>query len=437
MRGSVYKRCQCRDENGKRLRNCRKKHGSWAYTIDVGQDPATGNRRQVVRSGFRTRDEAEDQMTGALSSINAGTWTDDQGITVGEWLDQWLGEQAARGSSPKTLAGYRSHVDQVWKPRIGGLRLRDLRREHVEKALADMARPQTGERPSGNSGSFVRERKASTVDAYRRTLRAALSVAVRRGRIPINHAQGRMEAVPERQPVPDAATTIWEPEETARFLEHVVEDRLAALYELAAYAGLRRAELCGVRWRDLDPDGGGVTIRQTCVELTRNQAWRPADLGCRTCGQIHVGRILKAPKTKKSWRWVPLPAPAQAALAAHRESQQVEKEMFGEDYNDHDLAFCLPDGVPLRPKTITEAFAKHAAACELPAIRLHDMRHGACSLLLAGGVPLEVVQMILGHASPEVTRKIYAHLMRKSTTEQVERATRLLTRYRSQGDSTA
>ena len=241
-----------------------------------------------------------------------------------------------------------------------------------------------------------------------------------------------MEAVPERRPVDEASPVIWEPEETARFLEHVVDDRLAALYELAAYAGLRRAELCGLRWSDLDPDGSGITIRQTCVELTRNQAWRPSDLVCRTCGKVHVGRILKAPKTKKSWRWVPLPAPAQAALAAHREAQQVEKEMFGQDYDDHDLVFSLPDGVPLRPKTVTEAFARNAAACELPAIRLHDMRHGACSLLLAGGVPMEVVQMILGHASPEITRRVYAHLIKKATAEQVERATALLTRHRGQ-----
>ena len=69
-------------------------------------------------------------------------------------------------------------------------------------------------------------------------------------------------------------------------------------------------------------------------------------------------------------------------------------------------------------------------ACGLPVIRLHDTRHGACSLLLAGGVPIEIVQMILGHSSPEVTRKVYAHLMRKAAAAQVETATELLTRHR-------
>jgi integrase len=78
----------------------------------------------------------------------------------------------------------------------------------------------------------------------------------------------------------------------------------------------------------------------------------------------------------------------------------------------------------------TEEVQGHVRACGLPVIRLHDMRHGACSLLLAGGVPIEVVQMILGHTSPEITRKVYAHVLRAGTAAQVEAATELLTRWR-------
>ena len=92
--------------------------------------------------------------------------------------------------------------------------------------------------------------------------------------------------------------------------------------------------------------------------------------------------------------------------------------------------FCDPTGLPLRPGSVTLAFEARIRACDLPAIRLHDTRHGACSLLLAGGVPIEVVQMILGHASPDVTRRVYAHVMRKVTAAQVEKATELLTQHR-------
>jgi len=114
----------------------------------------------------------------------------------------------------------------------------------------------------------------------------------------------------------------------------------------------------------------------------------------------------------------------------HRKAQQHEREFFGADYDDHDLVFCRADGLPLRPDRVTGAFEAHVAACGLPVIRLHDTRHGACSLLLAGGVPIEIVQMILGHSTPEITRRIYAHLMRRMTAEQVEKASKILTQHR-------
>ena len=110
--------------------------------------------------------------------------------------------------------------------------------------------------------------------------------------------------------------------------------------------------------------------------------------------------------------------------------------MFGPDYRDHDLVFARPDGTPLRPGAVTRAFENHVTACGLPVVRLHDTRHGACSLMLAGGVPIELVQMILGHSSPVVTRQVYAHVMRQTTADQVNTATDLLTRYRRNQSAT-
>jgi integrase len=426
LRGSVYKRCQCRDDHGRRIKGCRKAHGSWGYTIDAGRDPETARRRQVSRSGFSTRDLAEQAMTKEMSALDAGVWADDRALTVEAWLEQWLTETAARGVSPKTLANYRGHVRDVWVPRLGALRLRDLRRAHIEVVVGELAQPVAGERRPGNVGRRVARRSAATIDGYRRTMRAALSAAVRRGLISANPAEGRIDAMPARVP---AELVIWEPEETARFLSHVTGDRLAALYELAAYAGLRRAELCGLRWCDVDEEGLGLTVRQTVVEVARSQVSEVQQV-CPVCGTIHVGRLLKPPKSARGRRWVPLPGPARDALAAHRVAQAEERTDFGPDYADHGLVFCEVDGVPLRPGAVTNAFEAHVAACGLPAVRLHDTRHGACSLLLAGGVPIEVVQMILGHSSPSVTRQVYAHVMRRATAEQVEAATDLLTRHR-------
>jgi integrase len=426
----VFKRCQCRDGNGQRVKNCRKAHGSWSFVVDAGTDPVTGKRRQLPRSGFRTKTDAEEALTAELSRLNAGTWTDDQRMTLGKWLDQWLAELVAAKRSANTVKNYRGHVRDAWMPLLGHLPLRDLRRSHIEGVLAALAAPVEEHRPTGNVGRWVVQRSSATIDGYRRTIRAALSAAQRRELIAVNPAVGRMDSIPtSAQAEDDDDPEVWQPEETARFLEHVFDDRLSALYELAAYAGLRRAELCGLRWSDLDADGAGLRVRQTIVSVTRSQV-TPEQAACPVCGEVHVGRLFKAPKSRKSRRWVPLAAPAQDALTRHCATQGKEREFFGIDYQDHGLVFCRPDGLPLRPDRVTVEFERHVAACGLPVVRLHDTRHGACSLMLAGGVPIEIVQLILGHSSPVVTRRVYAHLMRATTAAQVEKAVELLTRHR-------
>ncbi|GAA3962839.1 tyrosine-type recombinase/integrase [Actinoplanes auranticolor] len=430
MRGSVFKRCQCRDGNGKKVKNCRKPHGSWAFVVDAGTDPKTGKRRQIPRSGFKTKTEAEEALTAEMAKLDAGTWTDDRRMTLGKWLDTWLAELIAAKKSVNTVKNYRGHIRDAWRPLLGHMLLRDLRRSHIEGVLASLAEPVEGDRPAGNVGRRVTQRSPATIDGYRRTIRAALSAAQRRELIAINPAVGRMDSIPASDNIDDDdEPVVWQPEETARFLEHVFDDRLSALYELAAYAGLRRAELCGLRWSDIDTNGAGLRVRQTIVSVTRTQV-TPEQAACPVCSEVHVGRLFKAPKSRKGRRWVPLAVPAQAALARHRETQREEREFFGIDYQEHDLVFCRPDGLPLRPDRVTVEFEKHVTACGLPMVRLHDTRHGACSLMLAGGVPIEIVQLILGHSSPEVTRRVYAHLMRTTTSAQVEKAVELLTRHR-------
>jgi integrase len=424
-RGSVFKRCQCRDQQGRKITGCRLTHGSWTFHIDTGHRP-NGSRDQIKRGGYRTRSEAEQAMTEALAKLDAGTWTNDRSVTVGQWLNQWLADGTAAGWEAKTRANYSGHVRDVWLPQLGDLRLRDLRRRHIDKVIRGLAKPQTDPRPPGLIGRHVTVRKPSTLDGYRRTIRAALSAAVRADLIVLNPAEGRIDAIPTSRRRPE---TFWTPEQTARFLEETAADPLAALFEVAAYAGLRRAELCGARWGDLDPDGAGLTIRSTVVEVA-SKILTPAERVCPVCSAEHKSRVIKVTKSEAGDRWVPLAGPAQAALTVHRVGQDDDRRLYGRDYSDHDLIFALPDGTPMRPSNVTRKHQAHATRLGLPPIRLHDMRHGACALLLAGGVPIEIVALILGHSTPDVTRRIYAHVLRGETSAQVEAATDALTRHR-------
>jgi integrase len=191
---------------------------------------------------------------------------------------------------------------------------------------------------------------------------------------------------PTRPRAGDREPAVWEPAQIASFLEHVsvVGDRLAVLYEVVAYTGLRRGELCGLRWSDLDADGGGLSVRQNLVGVSRRRIL-PAQRTCLICGVEHVGLVFKGPKTQSGYRWVPLARPAQAALRRHRRAQDVDRRHGL--YRGHDLVFCAANGDPLRPGMISAQFVQRVKASGLPAIRLHDLRHGTCSLLLAGGVP--------------------------------------------------
>lgn len=425
-RGSVSKTCHHGTTGTAGNPACRVKHGSWGYIIPTGRDPETGKPRQKRRRGFATRDEAEQQMTAELSRLDAGTWVDDRGVTLGEWLDQWIALKVAAGCEVKTIAGYRVAIAE-WRRVLGDIRLRDLRRSHIDQALIDLRVQPVLEVKRGRT---VATRSPATLDQYRRVLRAALTEARLRDLIAVNYAEGRMTAIAPRG---RADFDLWDPAEMVAYVkaaEALPERPIGAGLIVAAFSGLRRGEVMGARWSaldltwaDLDHPRGGITVDWTLVEPGRGAI--PADLlACPVCGRQHAGMLWKPkPKSQASRRWVPLVKPVRRALLAVQADQDVKRALVGPDWTEHGLIFADADGCPIRPARLGDA---HTAILKAMGkgerLSLHKLRHSACSLLLAAGVPIDTVQMILGHASPEVTRRIYGHLQRGSVAQQMEDA---------------
>lgn len=419
-RGSIAKTCPHGTTGTAGKPACRVKHGTWSYMVDAGADPVTGKRVQKRRRGFATRDEAQEAMTAQLARLDAGVWVDDRGITLGGWLQEWLPTQTHL--EVKTFAGYQTCCRE-WIQVLGDVRLRDLRRTHVDQALQDLRTP----RPATTSfrGRPVEMRKPSTLDQYRRVLRAALAEAVRRGLIAINHAEGKFVVLARRtRPRLD----LWEPDQLAAYLAVADEDQeVGAGLVLAALTGLRRGEVAGARWAELDPQWrtpakgwAGIEVQWTLVEPGR-RAIPGALRSCPACDTEHVGLLWKPrPKSAASTRWVPLVGRARDALARHGDEQAAWRRGVGEGWSDHGLVLTRADGAPVRPSLLSSRHQEIVRRLGLPDITLHKLRHSACSVMLAGGVPIDVVQMILGHSSPEVTRQIYAHLQRGSTAAQME-----------------
>lgn len=164
--------------------------------------------------------------------------------------------------------------------------------------------------------------------------------------------------------------------------------RLEALYVCALTIGLRRGELLGLRWSDVDLDGGTLTVRQTVLRVD---------------GQLRFNR----PKTDRSLRTVP----TLELLRRHRDRQAVEREAAGERWQEFGLVFPSKVGTPIEPDNLDRTWYKIRAAAGLEWLRLHDLRHACATFLLASGASARTVMNLLGHSQIALTMNTYAHVL--------------------------
>lgn len=136
--------------------------------------------------------------------------------------------------------------------------------------------------------------------------------------------------------------------------------------------------------------------------------------------------VLTDPKTAKSRRTLSVPAPVLASLREHRKRQLGERLAAGESWQDGGFVFCSEIGTPLDASAVTHRFQRQLAAAGLPRQRFHDLRHGAASYLLAAGVPLRVVQEVLGHSQLSTTADVYAHVLPELQQDAADRMGTLL-----------
>ena len=178
-----------------------------------------------------------------------------------------------------------------------------------------------------------------------------------------------------------------------RVLLEIAKDTIYhPLIHLAVYTGMRRSELLALRWQSVDLDLATLSVVQVMHRLRGGRF------------------IFEPPKTAKSRRMVALSPTAVLALRAHKERQVSDKILMGSSLYDQDLVFCHPDGSPLKPDTVTHAFADLMSKARLPKIRFHDLRHTHASLMLKANVHPKIVSERLGHASVSITLDTYSHV---------------------------
>ncbi|MFI7128868.1 tyrosine recombinase XerC [Nonomuraea sp. NPDC050153] len=252
-----------------------------------------------------------------------------------------------------------------------------------------------------------RQLSPATVVRIHATLQTALNAAVRARLIPLNPANGA-ELPHPRRPHPviwtegrtvrwqqageQPTVAVWTEQQLALFLAGMTQDRLYAAWWLAALRGLRRGELAGLRWTDVDLHASELTVAQQRVH---------AD------GQVVEG----PPKSAASFRVVALDAESVRVLTRHREYQEQLCATAGSRWQNSGFVFTTAEGTPLRPDYLTGRFRQLVAASGLPPVRLHELRHGAATLALAAHTDLKVIQAMLGHASIVLTADTYVSVL--------------------------
>jgi integrase len=284
---------------------------------------------------------------------------------------------------PASYTIYRRSVERIVK-HIGQIQLTKLTAQQVQTLLGQL-------REDGYAPATIHSTRGTLINALHRATDWQL--------IPRNVARSSVPPKGE-----DYEPRILSLDEAHRLLDAAKGSRLEALWKLALSFGLRRGEVLGLRWRDVDFEHG---ILKISVSL-----------------QLIAGkRVLVKPKTKTSVRTLPLPPSLIAALHQHKAQQSQERLFCGRSWHDHGLVFCSRIGTPIWPRNLHRDLRQLLAQAGIPRIRVHDLRHSCASFLAAQNVPPKVAQEILGHSDVRTTLKIYTHTtdaQKREAAEQME-----------------
>ncbi|MER6121789.1 site-specific integrase [Streptomyces sp. NPDC001795] len=366
---------------------------------------APGNTRKRVRVYGSSRTEALAKLTEKIAASNRGVPIITAQGSLAAYLTYWLENVAVHHLRETTHTRYTAVVHQYLIPGLGRKKLAKLAAKDVRTWLNELrtvcqccARGiDAGRDPNAQASRRPRccalglccgKRLSALTLAYiHSVLKSALEHAVREEEISRNVARNVRTGTPRpRRFNPLTA------DEARQFLAAAHGHRLAALFELALRTGLRKGELLGLRWEDLDLDSGTASIRRTLQRTTsRGLATLPT-------------------KTISSERRIALPASCVASLRAHRERQARERDRAGSVRQGSGHVFTRPDGHPIEPATLTRHFNALLREARLRPIRFHDLRHSTATLLLEQGVELVVIKELLGHAHIGVTATVYAHV---------------------------
>lgn len=382
----------------------KKKTRGYYFRIDVGKDPITGKRRQQSFGPFKTKTEAKKELIKIRTQVMEGTYFKPSAQDFESFINEWFETVYCQDKSETTIETRRYIIDGHLIPYFKKMPIKDINTRVIDTFFAELRK--NGRYPRKKTEHEEKENKdlsASYLHIIFSLLNQAFKKAVAWGLIKENPMENAQKiSVKNNKSKKNKA---WTKEEVNIFLEATSKKGLVAPFLVDVVTGLRRGELLGLKWEDIDFKNKTITINGT---LYRRK-----------------GEGLKyKPKTKTNSsdnRVIPIPDAIVEVLRKEKALQDKTREKLGNSYNSENFVFINDKGKPIDPDYLTRKFRETVKTLNVKQINLHGLRHTAATLLMKLGVHVKIVSDILGHSRVQVTLDYYSHsneeMMRQSTNE--------------------
>ena len=346
--------------------------GSWRLRYD-GPPDANGKRKQVTETVRGTKKQADQIMRERMAALDSGSYVAKHKETVAEFMHGWLATYVATNTFLRTQHGYKGYIRRYIEPNIGKVPLQKLTARQIQGIYSKMSE-------KGLS--------ASTISQLHIILKEALSHAVKCGIITRNVAEAATPPRRQRKPM-----KMWDDDTVDNFLEIARTVRYGDIYLFAVHTGMRRSEITGLKWENVDLERGRLSVVETLQRITG------------------FGLVQGEPKTLRSRRSIALSPEAVDLLHSVR-SRQIEQSLaVGDAWQNAVHVFTESDGTPVIPDKITQHFCRVIRKYDLPHLTFHGLRHACATLLLSDNVNPKIVSELLGHSNIATTMDTYSHVL--------------------------
>lgn len=378
----------------------RKSDNLWVGRLPIGYNP-DGSVKYRQFTGKKQGDVKE-KMDQAKSDIRTNTYVEPNKITLGEWMDTWLTVTMKTALKNTTYLSYETMIRKHIKPEIGGYKLTQLQTANIQRFYNDKLE---GGRADGKAGGL----SPKTIRYIHTILHSALKQAVNEKVVQVNVADHvKLPKNPKKE------MKTLDMKEIGKFLERAMLSRYYAAYFLELYTGLRRGELLGLRWKDVDLKNRTIKVIQQLVKV----------------GNKHEIRELKTESSQN--RVISIPDEVIEVLKEHKGKQEIELKALGmndiqtAEHLRSGLIFMTEEGKIVQPRCFDRYFKSLLKAAKIKTIRFHDMRHTFALISLQAGADIKTLQNDLGHESIETTLDKYGHVNEEMKRDASDKRSQLL-----------